>query len=375
MKKHLIAAAVAAAVAVPAMAQNVTMYGVLSSGYQSQETEATSAGTSVTTKATTTGRQGAQGGNRVGFRGTEDLGGGLKASFVYELAADLTSGLAANRLGYMDLSGGFGTVRVGRIDGVIRQIQNAYTASGNAGFNPGNIANNYSVFGATTLGGRPASAQAFADIGDWGQAGADGSGGGRISNSIGYISNNIAGFTAQVYMGQVKSDRNDRDGKGTTQDIQGVGLRYDQGPLSVLIGAERAEAQTDAAAPASSVKTEFDADSIGASYNFGFATAFLAWTDRERTVSNVAGSIKSDDLTVGVRVPFGATTLIASYSDGKMKATGAADYDVSGYHLGVDYALSKRTKLYAQYGDSEAKQSGGNSVKIDGFGFGVYHNF
>ncbi|MEN9764444.1 MAG: hypothetical protein RL397_399, partial [Pseudomonadota bacterium] len=121
MKKHLIAAAVAGAFAVPAMAQ-VTVYGILDVGYKSTETTSVSS-VNVTTKTESSsfGNSGQQSGSRLGFSGTEDLGGGMKAGFVYELGMDPTeanyggtSAFGANRQGFVSLSGGFGEIRLGR---------------------------------------------------------------------------------------------------------------------------------------------------------------------------------------------------------------------------------------------------------------------
>ena len=75
MKKHLIAAAVAAAVAVPAVAQ-VTVYGLFDAAYTDIKTTTAAA---VTTKTNDYVDSGRMSGSRLCFRGAEDLGGGLKA--------------------------------------------------------------------------------------------------------------------------------------------------------------------------------------------------------------------------------------------------------------------------------------------------------
>ena len=88
MKKHLIAAAVAAAVAVPAMAQNVSIYGTLEMGLENNKsTTATAAKTSALESHEFVS-------NRLGFRGEEDLGGGLKAHFRLESGLDTSNGTA-----------------------------------------------------------------------------------------------------------------------------------------------------------------------------------------------------------------------------------------------------------------------------------------
>jgi len=114
MKKHIIAAAVAAAVAVPAMAQNVEVYGVMDYSLAST-TEEISGG--ATTKTTTTGANGNLAGSRFGVRGSEDLGGGLKAVFQIEWGIDVAARNAAvgdnNRNTFVGVEGGFGRIQAG----------------------------------------------------------------------------------------------------------------------------------------------------------------------------------------------------------------------------------------------------------------------
>jgi predicted porin len=88
MKKHLIALAVAGAVAAPAFAQNVTIYGTIAGGYQSTET------TTATTSAVD--NQDSLNSTLWGLRGTEDLGGGMKAFFNLENEFTTGSGVSGN---------------------------------------------------------------------------------------------------------------------------------------------------------------------------------------------------------------------------------------------------------------------------------------
>jgi predicted porin len=112
MKKLLIASAALAMVAGTAQAQSsVTVYGLLDMGYTSistANTPRTAGQEPYTVKGVQSGNQGRLSGSRLGFRGTEDLGGGLAASFVVEFGLD--AGEQANgisngtRLGFVDLS-------------------------------------------------------------------------------------------------------------------------------------------------------------------------------------------------------------------------------------------------------------------------------
>jgi len=118
MKKHLIAAAVAAAVAVPAMAQNVSVYGTLEVGLEKNKSTAGVNTSSVESHEFVS--------NRLGFRGEEDLGGGLKAFFRLESGLNTSDGTAGSSGGATNtlfdrgaeigFSGAFGRVSVGKMD-------------------------------------------------------------------------------------------------------------------------------------------------------------------------------------------------------------------------------------------------------------------
>jgi predicted porin len=390
MKKLLIATAALAMVAGTAQAQSsVSVYGVLSTGYTATDTKFSSDGASRSLDNKSSGAQGQQAGNRIGFRGTEDLGSGLKAGFVYEAGANLDAAFTSNaagtsmatRLGYIQLeSANLGTIRGGRVDGLARQVQNSYTAHGNSGFAPGNIASSYGAFGAAanTLGGgtatNPTDISVLLTAASWGQAG------GRISNTIGYISPSFSGFTAQIQLGTVESDDSATANKAKTQDTQNIGVAYNAGKLSLMVAQEKAKAATEAATPATGEATT---NTLGASYDFGVAKAFLAYTDRELKASAdsttaLEGKIDTKDTTVGVSVPVGAkVVLVASYSDGDSKWSADGDsykFDVTGYQLQANYLLSKRTKAYVMYGESKAKAPE-DQVKLNGYVVGVQHSF
>jgi predicted porin len=106
MKKLLIATAALAMVAGTAQAQSsVTVYGLLD--VSTVSTDSNALATNVVTKTTNTGGDGQLSGSRLGFRGTEDLGGGLKANFVAEFGfspTEANNGLASGtRLGFVEL--------------------------------------------------------------------------------------------------------------------------------------------------------------------------------------------------------------------------------------------------------------------------------
>jgi len=120
MKKSLIALAAMTAVAGAAQAQSsVSVYGIIDSGYLSTESTGVTSATSSTqqvreTKGITSS---ASSSSRLGFRGTEDLGGGLRAEFVVETGLNATNATVStfnNRQSFIGLSSAkAGTFRIG----------------------------------------------------------------------------------------------------------------------------------------------------------------------------------------------------------------------------------------------------------------------
>jgi predicted porin len=380
MKKHLIAAAVAAAVVAPAaMAQNVQMYGILSQAYSDIDTKLSVGANSATVNTTNTGTQGAQAGSRLGFRGTEDLGGGMKAGFVYELGINTDTGTGANRLGYLDLSGAFGTIRAGKVDSLTRSIYNSYTAHGNSGFAPGNTGASRGVIAATVYaldsgatvanavskgcGNTFAAPYSKADCDDLSSA--LGFGGTRVNNSIGYISPSFSGLTAQIQYGKADTDLSTVAGSATNEQLN-FGISYAAGPLAIAIARDTVELTREAAGPV--VTSDFTTDMIGVAYDFGVAKAFLNYTSKKYEATGFQEE-KSKDTTVGVSIPLGAVVLVGSYSQGDFN-----DVDIDGFQLQANYNLSKRTRLYAMFGETDVSV-GNASWKLDGFALGVQHSF
>ena len=154
MKKLLIASAAMAMVAGTAQAQStVTVYGLIDAGYATSSIEH---GAGVETNQKIVGGlhsgngTGTLSGSRIGFRGTEDLGGGLKANFVLETGINYSSGQAATtspvstdaaltnsamfanvRQGWAGLSGSFGDVRIGTHNSLAKDLSESIDPNGN----------------------------------------------------------------------------------------------------------------------------------------------------------------------------------------------------------------------------------------------------
>ena len=308
MKKHLIAAAVAAAVVAPAaMAQNVTVYGIIDAGIQSYDN-----GTSSLTRAANN----ALASSRLGFRGTEDLGGGLKANFQLEAALIPNDGVMGNgttstagassfnRESWVGLSGGFGEIRLGRQDVTYAQdIDSGVSQAGNLNLSAG-------------IGGK------------------NGELGGDQNNVIKYISPTFSGFSFNLgyASGNSSSQQTDLDAKQT-----GAFVQYAAGPLKLMAGYQKNEALASA--------DEQDFTRFGASYDFGVVSVggFMTKSD-----NNLAGDVKINQ--VNAKVPLGSgLALHAVYATAKID--GVTDAKGDGYILAITKALSKRTTIYGAYTD------------------------
>jgi len=276
MKKTLIALAAVAATSVAFAQSSVTLYGVADAAIVKS--------TGVSTAFSSSGGMN-NGTSRWGVRGSEDLGGGLKAGFNFEQGLSLADGAAAAgfaRAAYMNLSGGFGEVRLGRTLNPSFFAAAAWELTGTA---------NYSVV-----------------TGQFGPV----LGGIRNSSQIAYTTPNMGGFSATV--GTVLKQNNGGVGK---VDLNAI---YRGGPLVVALGYNKVEGAEKNV-------------HVGANYNFGAFKVAGAIIDPEGP---------SKGFTIGgstMMGPVGFTLDIAR--DTEFKDTNVL---VEG-----KYALSKRTTAYAAF--------------------------
>ncbi len=329
------------------MAQStVTLYGVFDTGFQSNKLTAGD-----TTVKQTAGVQGGMSGNRIGFKGTEDLGGGLKANFVVELGLDPTEANSAfgdnNRQSYVGVEGAFGTFNMGRQYSLHHLNQGAGDMLGN-------------------LNGQTGYMGAFDSLV-------------RVSNSFIYTSPSFSGFTVAAEMALGETIKNSTTNNEKLNETTGVRVNYANGPLAVGYAYEQTKNGTlsdgtflgslgldwdDDGAADTLAYDKRKANNLYASYDFGVAK-----------VGFVNNSTKYDDVkwtnnTLSAAVPMGAATLFGSTSSGKIKADGQAK--VSAYQLGASYALSKRTNVYAFTGQQKWKDL---EAKVTQTTVGLRHSF
>jgi len=391
MKKHLIAAAVAAAVAVPAVAQNVTLGGVLDLSPHSDRK--TTVGSS-SVKVSGTGNEsnlGQSASNRINITMSEDLGGGLKVDGLYRLRFGSNQGTSGTSDDMsLRLTGGFGALRFGRFSGFVDNLSGmtgAFAAANSAG----GIAANASDLVSGTMQTNVATVTA-----DTGAVTKSASGAGGFDDTQGlvqYVSPSFGGLTVTLDYVNRSQDESTTDGKAQVKQ-QGIALSYAAGPLmvqasntkrtvtgtiavGVLPGASAAVTGDDAT---TSVKGSINW--LGASYDLGAARLYAATATRKDKDANGATSDNISLNFVGIQVPMGAVTFFATMYDGEDKNTGVAGAantevrDLSGHQLAVSYAMSKRTSAYLVSGKSEDKGSTANTnYKRAETAIGIRHNF
>ncbi len=334
MNKKLIAAAIAAVVAAPAaVAADTTLYGKAHVFVASNDDGSRDNYTAESTNS------------RLGVKGSEDLGGGLKAIFKYETTVNITDGGSAGgtfgsaRNAYVGLSGGFGTVLVGRHD------------------TPAKVA--FYAAGTDHLDG------SIVDMNDNGFYER------RVDNAIAYISPNFSGFTAAVAIvpGEGGTTNNppaatDNPADGLT-DAYSLGLMYAGGGLKASVGYEVLTGDLNDAL--NSTVTGLDDEKtwqLGASYTF---SDFTVGGNYQSTSDK--GGVSGTDMSIwalSAKAAFGNNYVLAEY--GNNDTDGSPD--VSTFGLALGHKFSKRTQVYAAYKNTDDGPSDG-----DRFALGMIHTF
>ena len=333
----LLAAAVASA---PAFAQsNVTIYGIADVGV----------GYAKAGDTTFTGIiGGVLSGSRIGFKGSEDLGNGLKAVFVLEQGYDIGTGAPAStsrqfhRQAWAGLRGGFGTIALGR------QYAPGYKYPGkfSAGV-PGTVFNSQALLVNSIPG---ASIHPGTDA--------------RWNNSISYVLGKAGGLMAEA----IYSFQNDQSGDDRDEDDRaGIGVGYASGPFGVGVVYHHSKRADD------DLKEVY----VGGSFDFGAAKLYASYqTAKEDNVVDAAVAY------LGVSVPLGAGALHADV--GQLSDDENDDNDTTSVTVGYTHDLSKRTTLYALVNRMDNDDGAGRGAAFadteDGesttsVGFGLRHKF
>jgi len=317
MKKSLIALAVMAAAGAASAQSTVTLYGVADVNFG---TATTGVGAAQLTQTKIDG--GTINGNRWGLKGSEDLGGGLKANFQLESGFSIDTGAAAQggllfgRQAWVGVSGNFGAVSLGRQYTAYDAVRGTVDVNYDSGLSPVGT-----VFG-------------YGAVADYS---------GRVNNSIAYKSPSMGGFSgALVYsLGAETSTVAASTGPNTSLNLQ-----YGNGPLWVGYGYQREEIV------AALNSTYFNV--FGVSYNLGMATLRAGYN----TASN--GVNKDKEYLIGAEVPVGSAANVSfGYAKTTGEVNGVTTANGTGYGIVGTYNLSKRTALYAGWNKTAQDNNAG----------------
>ena len=372
MKKTLIALAALAATGAAFAQSSVTISGLFDVGYGAVNAPANALG--VQTGDISRVAQNGSATTSINIAGTEDLGGGMRANFRYEINPDLvngagftggagtTAGSGAVQYGnggvhqsFLGVQGGFGNVRLGRINTGTLAAWGTGSVFGTA---------LGSGFGASGIFARsvPSSGSTYFNTAPT-----------RFNNSVDYTSPTINGFTARLqYVPQVNKAAGFGSENACTAaacaaettaaaganraGATDISLAYNKGPLNAMVAQQSVKIGSGdvnaLVAPnhQSTASSNYEITIAAANYQIGAARVFAStWTEKMGTTFNASS------YSLGANYVMGAYTFAASMANNNDKTATNADRKIVG--LGVDYALSKRSALYARYESRDANKN------------------
>ncbi|AOJ91903.1 porin [Burkholderia multivorans] len=358
MKKSLLALVALGAFAGAAHAQSsVTLYGIIDEGFifnnnaKGQHLYGLSSGVMQ--------------GSRFGLRGTEDLGGGLKAIFTLENGFDVNSGrlgqggLMFGRQAYVGLSSQYGTVTLGRqYDSVVDFVGPLEAGDQWGGYiaaHPGDLDNFNNAY--------------------------------RVNNAVKYTSPTYGGFSfggLYSFGGQA--------GQFSKNQVWSLGAGYNNGPLVLGVGYLNARtpanfggmfnngstaATTAVSSPVygayANTANTYQVIGAGGAYTFGAATIGATYSNTKFKGFSVGPFVNQTATFNNGEINFKyqltpALILGAAYDytqGSKINGSSAAKYHQGS--LGVDYFLSKRTDVYVigvyQHASGNTLDANGNVVQ------------
>lgn len=351
MKKHLLALAAAAAFAAPSMAQtsstpsprslaapadggsNLTLYGITDAGYVRSSNIGGNSRTSLDS--------GYLQSSRFGFRGNEDLGGGLRALFTLESGFSLDTGANAsattffNRQAFVGLSStDLGTLTMGR------QYSLAYD---NLILSAGAPA--FGISGGAVDGiGTPGSTVGRFD---------NTLGGTRFNSTVKYTSPTYAGWRANAMYGF-----GEVAGSSSSGRLVSVGASYDQGPINA--GTSYTTRNCTGATGCSATEAQNKVFTVGGSYDFGPAKLSAIFTNEKN--GKFVQDAEANVYHVMVQMPVNAWLFGVGYQRLDDKST--RNEDVRQFNSMAVYTLSRRTSLYAAYSNQKVASGGKASMAL-----------
>jgi predicted porin len=382
MKKTLIALAVAGTFAAPvafAASANVDFYGKFRVSLDHVDVDGYNSVWKLNDQT-----------SRVGFKGAEDLGGGLKAIYQYETGFSVTGdkqkttstggytwyqsnagGLGAQRDTFVGLAGDFGTVLAGIHD------------------TPYKMAGSADLFADTSADSQISSGIIGYDLDHNGIGGFDV----RAANAIAYVSPSFSGLTLAAAI--IPGETPKKDGAAHVNDAYANGLAdayslaalYSNGPLSLSAGYEDHTAKlVNVIVGNTSINQKESAWKFNAGYTIDALKLGATYEDQTGLDTDGAGALgkrKAKNYLVSAAYGMGPMTLAAQY--GKRNVNGDAetggDNDLTRFTLGVVYSMSKRTSTYLAYdhdkyaNGSAANNNASHNYKANVITLGLNHDF
>jgi len=354
MKKPLVALAAFAflGAASAQSSSSVTLWGLMDAGV-SHFTQGGVDKTMLDTSGTA--------GSQLGFRGTEDLGGGMSANFWLEssIVNDTGSGLSSsggltfNRRSTVSLAGNFGEVRLGRDYTPSWSNHNAFDAFNTSGAGAGS---NITAVGINPLTGV------------------------RADNSISYLwgfaPNGSTNTGRGVYGNLMYAFAENVSGQPALGEYAGGRLGYANGPVNAAISYAKSKG-TPYAADAAAGYSTFKEFNLGVAYDFGVAKLMT----HVGTNNTDAAGTKYTHWGIGAKINAGPGYIPVSYNSAKQNdATSKGANQIA---AGYVYILSKRTFLYTTVSHINNKNNGTFTFKgangggnpgfaaVHGFAFGA----
>ncbi len=346
MKKSLVALAVLAASGAAMAQSSVTLYGVADLWMGSVNVENSGKSTRTTYMV--------NGGvltSRWGMKGSEDLGGGLKANFNFETAVGMDDGSSTgfSRQAWVGFSGGFGEVKLGKTGTAFDNLNGSVDAVFNSDLSPGVDASGAAFKGTGVM-------RTFNEST------------GKTNNNIHYQAPNFSGFTGAVSYA-LAEDPNTTPTTVVTA-VTAFNVKYAGGPLAAYLAYEKQDVNNS--------DNDKALTQVGGSYNFGMATAKATFGKVDKTNGTANGS--TTEWTVGADFPVSAAlTLSAGYHSSTDNADSAAlgigEVKRSGFGFAGAYALSKRTTVYGGFKKVNLDNGTAADTDVSVIAAGVLHTF
>ncbi len=286
--KKVLSLAIAAVVAAPMAAMaDTTVYGLIDNALVHTDTGSNDSWDV----------ENGNGSSRFGVKVSEDLGNGMKAIGQYEWAVDSSDDAcvggceaAPGRLAFVGLTGGFGTVAIGR------QWFPYYGSV--AKTNIMNVGGLHSYYLGVT----------------------------RTGNAVAYVSPDFSGFSVKAAM--------IADGTSGDDSVDGtnISLDYNNGPLSVGVSILDYSDETSSTG---------DRWGLGAKYNFGSFALMGMYEDQD--------DANADSFALGAEAYFGNNTVKFVYGEKEVGTT-----ETEEWAIGLQHNFSKRTRAYVEYGQEDA---------------------